>query len=68
VINTFAEISKQKIPYVIAPRRAGDIATCYAQVDYSAKELNWSAKADLKTMIKDPWNWQQKNPNGYKGL
>ena len=65
VINSFAEISKQKIPYKIAPRRAGDIATCYAQVDYSAKALNWTAKANLKKMIKDHWNWQQKNPNGY---
>ena len=65
VINCFAEISKQKIPYKIAPRRAGDIASCYAQVDYSAKALNWTAKANLKKMIKDHWNWQQKNPNGY---
>ena len=66
VIKAFAAISKQHIPYKIAPRRAGDIATCYADVGYSAKALNWSAKADLSQMIKDHWHWQQKNPNGYK--
>ena len=66
VINSFAEISAREIPYQIAPRRAGDIATCYASVDYTKQALNWQAKADIKQMIKDHWNWQQKNPNGYK--
>jgi len=66
VISAFAEISGQDVPYTIAPRRAGDIAACYADVKYSTKALNWTAKADITTMIKDHWNWQHKNPNGYK--
>ncbi|MCJ8341238.1 MAG: UDP-glucose 4-epimerase GalE [Pseudomonadales bacterium] len=66
VINSFADISEREIPYQIAPRRAGDIATCYASVDYSKQALNWQAKADIKQIIKDHWNWQQQNPNGYK--
>ncbi len=65
VINTFAEIANRTIPYKIAQRRAGDIATCYADVSYTAKSLNWTAKADLAQMIKDHWHWQQKNPRGY---
>ncbi len=66
VINNFANISEREIPYQIAPRRAGDISTCYASVDYTARALNWQAKADIKQMIKDHWSWQQQIPNGYK--
>ena len=66
VIKAFADISEREIPYQLAPRRAGDIATCYASVDYTAQALNWQAKADIKQMIADHWNWQQQNPNGYK--
>ena len=66
VISAFAKISGRDVPYSIAPRRAGDIATCYADVEFSAKALNWTAKAGITAMIKDHWNWQHKNPNGYK--
>ncbi len=66
VINTFAEIAKRPLPYEIVERRAGDIATCYADASYSQKALNWHAKADLTKMISDHWNWQQKNPKGYR--
>jgi len=66
IINAFATISGREIPYTIAPRRAGDIATCYADVNYSAQALNWSAKADISKMIEDHWHWQCKNPHGYK--
>ncbi len=66
VINTFAKISNRAIPHKILPRRAGDIATCYADVQHTTESLAWQAQADLQKMIKDHWNWQQKNPNGYK--
>jgi len=68
IISAFAEVSGRDIPYTIAPRRAGDIATCYADVQYSAKALHWTAKADITTMIKDHWHWQHKNPKGYKDV
>lgn len=54
------------IPYVIKPRRAGDIATCYASCDKAYREIGFKAKYDLDDMCRDSWNWQQKNPNGYK--
>lgn len=65
VINTFAEIAKRAIPWQIVDRRAGDIATCYADVSFSTKALNWSAKADLAQMITDHWRWQKNNPTGF---
>lgn len=55
-----------KIPYVIKPRRQGDIAICYASCDKAFKELGFKAQYDLDDMCKDSWNWQKKNPNGYK--
>ena len=55
-----------KIPYVIKPRRAGDIATCYASAEKAEKELGWKAEYDIKDMCRDSWNWQSKNPNGYE--
>jgi len=66
VIKTFAEISGRKIPYKVISRRAGDIAECYADPGLSKKVLNWETKFSLKEMIRDHWNWQINNPNGYK--
>ncbi|MFI3270681.1 MAG: UDP-glucose 4-epimerase GalE [Pseudomonadota bacterium] len=53
------------IPYTIAPRRAGDIAACYADPQKAADELGWQAVRNLDDMMRDSWNWQQKNPQGY---
>jgi UDP-glucose 4-epimerase len=66
IINTFQEISGQDIPYNIAPRRAGDIGTVYANASVANTLLNWHAKLDLATMITDTWRWQSKNPNGFE--
>ena len=46
-------------------RRAGDVATAYADPTKASRELGWTAKYDLKDMCRDGWNWQQKNPDGY---
>ena len=54
VIKAFELASGQTIPFEIKPRRTGDIATCYADVAYSKKALNWQAKFDLQTMMADP--------------
>ena len=51
---------------MIKPRRAGDIATCYASAEKAEKELGWKAEYDIKDMCRDSWNWQSKNPNGYE--
>lgn len=66
VINNFSEASGIKIPYVIAPRRAGDIAECYADASLAKEELSWEAKNGIKEMCADSWNWQKNNPNGYR--
>ena len=66
VIKTFEKISGKKIPFKIAPRREGDIAECYADPSLSKKILGWEAKFGMDEMIRDHWNWQSKNPNGYK--
>jgi UDP-glucose 4-epimerase len=66
IVNTFQEISGQDIPYNIAPRRAGDIGTVYADASVAKTLLDWHAKLDLATMITDTWRWQSKNPNGFE--
>ena len=55
-----------KIPYEIKERRPGDIATCYASCEKAYNELGFVAKYDMEAMCRDAWNWQKKNPNGYK--
>ena len=54
------------IPYQIKARRPGDIATCYAACDKAYNELGFKAKYNIDDMCRDAWNWQKKNPNGYK--
>jgi len=53
------------VPYSIAPRRPGDIATSYADVTKAKDVLNWSAQLGIKDMCRDAWNWQKNNPEGY---
>ena len=65
MVNTFMEVNHVNIPYVIAPRRPGDIATCYADPTKSREVLHWEAKETLADMCRDSWNWQSKNPMGY---
>lgn len=65
VINNVSKAVGKEIPYVIAPRRAGDIAECYSDATLAKEELGWEAKNGIKEMCEDSWNWQKKNPNGY---
>jgi len=65
VIKAFENASGKKINYKIAPRRAGDIATCYANPSLAKELLGWVAIRDIEDMCKDAWNWQVKNPSGY---
>ena len=65
IIRAFEAASGQKIPYAIKPRRAGDIAECYADPARAAAELDWHAARSLNDMMRDSWRWQSGNPNGY---
>ncbi|XP_065225200.1 UDP-glucose 4-epimerase-like [Planococcus citri] len=66
VVNTFEKVNKINIPCKVAPGRAGDIASSYCAVDLAKKELVWEAKYGLVEMCRDSWNWQSKNPKGYR--
>ncbi len=65
IVKAFEAASGQKIAYQISPRRAGDIAACYANPQKAAAELGWRAQRDLPTMMADAWRWQHQNPQGY---
>lgn len=67
IVKSFEEANGVKIPYVIKPRRPGDIATCYSNADKAKKELGWEAQYDIKDMCEDSWRYQSNNPNGYEG-
>ena len=66
MVKAFNEANNLDIPYAIAPRRPGDIATCYADPSKSEKILGWKAEKNLQDMCRDSWNWQKNNPNGYE--
>ncbi|MDP3905504.1 MAG: UDP-glucose 4-epimerase GalE [Methylococcaceae bacterium] len=65
IINAFEKVTDRKVPYQIAPRRAGDLAECYANPELALKELQWQAEKTLDDMVADAWRWQSKNPAGY---
>jgi len=65
LVHSFEKANNIKIPYKIAPRRPGDVATVYASPDKSAEILGWKARYDLEDMCRDSWTWQSKNPMGF---
>lgn len=65
IVKNFEEATGVNIPYVIKPRRAGDIDECYADSSKAQKELGWKAQRGIKEMCADSWRWQKNNPNGY---
>jgi UDP-glucose 4-epimerase len=66
IIKAFEVASGQQIPIQIASRRPGDIATSLADVGKASAKLNWRAVHSLEDICKSSWDWQSKNPNGYK--
>lgn len=66
VVKAFSKACGHDVPYEIKPRRAGDIATCYADPSLAKKELGWVAEYGIDEMCADSWRWQSMNPNGYK--
>lgn len=65
VVKAFEKACGHKIPYVIKPRRPGDIATCYSDASLAKEELGWEAQYGIDEMCADSWRWQSMNPNGY---
>ena len=65
MVKAFESANGVSVPYEIAPRRPGDLATCYADPAKSRDTLGWEAQFDQNDMCRDSWNWQSKNPNGY---
>ncbi len=66
VVHAFEAASGHKVPYRLVPRRAGDVAQCYADPAQAEERLGWSARRSLEQMCADAWRWQSRNPNGYR--
>ena len=65
VINAFSKACGKEIPYVIDPRRPGDIAECWCDPSKAKRELGWEAQYGIEEMCAHSWNWQSHNPDGY---
>lgn len=65
MVKAFEKATGRSVPYVISPRRAGDVAECYADPAKAKKLLGWEAKYTLEDMCQDSWRWQSQNPKGY---
>jgi len=65
IITAFGRACGKDVPYVIDPRRPGDVTANYADCSKAKQEMGWEAKFDIDDMCRDSWNWQSKNPMGY---
>lgn len=65
ILHAFEQVNQLKVPYVIGPRRAGDIATVYADPKKALELLGWQAELGIEDMCRDTWRWQKQNPKGY---
>ncbi|OZN24782.1 UDP-glucose 4-epimerase GalE [Actinobacillus seminis] len=65
MVKAFEKVNNIHIPYQLVARRPGDIATCYSDPSLAKQELGWVAERGLEDMMKDTWNWQKNNPQGY---
>jgi UDP-glucose 4-epimerase len=66
LVKTFEKVNGIRIPYSIKPRRAGDVAECYASPEKAKKELGWEAEFGIEEMCRDSWNWQKGHPDGFE--
>lgn len=65
IIKAFDKACGKELPYVIDPRRPGDVAECYSDPSKAEAMLGWRAEKGIEDMCTDAWNWQSKNPEGY---
>lgn len=66
VVSAFEKVTNKKVNYEFTDRRPGDVAVSYADVSKAESELNWKAERNIEQMCLDAWNWQVKNPDGYR--
>jgi UDP-glucose 4-epimerase len=67
MLQAFGRACGRELPYEIAPRRPGDVASCWADPAHAERTLGWRAQRSLDQMCADTWRWQSMNPNGYPG-
>ncbi|MDU8925563.1 UDP-glucose 4-epimerase GalE [Pasteurellaceae bacterium LIM206] len=67
MVKAFEKVNNIKVPYKVVERRAGDIDSYYSNPQKAADVLGWKAERGLEEMMRDTWNWQKNNPQGYKG-
>ncbi len=65
IVKAFEKASGRTVNYKIAPRRDGDLATCYSDPSKAFKELGWKAERGIEKMCEDSWRWQKNNPEGF---
>ena len=65
VVKAFSKACGHDVPYVIKPRRAGDVPVCYSDASLALKELGWKAEYGIDEMCASSWKWQSMNPDGY---
>ena len=65
MVHAFRKATGVEIPYLLAPRRPGDVDECYSDPSKSREVLGWTAEKSLEDMCRDAWNWQKRNPMGY---
>ena len=68
IVRAFEQASGRPVPYRPSPRRAGDVAACYADPRHAQALLNGGAERDLASMCRDAWNWQSRNPQGFAAV
>lgn len=66
LVTTFAQVNGVPVPHEFVGRRQGDVAVSYADATRAFRVLGWRAERDLAAMCRDAWNWQSRNPNGYR--
>ena len=66
VLHAYEKACGKTLPYVIDPRRPGDIAACYADPTKAREELGWVAQYGIEEMCASSWKWQSANPDGYR--
>ena len=66
MVRAFEGVIGRSLPYRIVPRRAGDIAQCWADASKAERDLDWKASRGVHAMLSDSWRWQRMNPQGYR--
>ena len=66
IVHAFEKSNGVAVPYELGSRRDGDLPEFWANADKAKTILGWEAERSLEDMCRDSWNWQKKNPNGYK--